>query len=446
MAKLLNWLKSASARLIDPNRAVILAEQSRRLEELLYQNPGGFQLDTLSTALGIFPEDVPAICVNLYRRAAERAWKDQVVTEKERRSLDKIARLLKIPYDDQRQIELSIGLEVFERALSAVTADGVVDHEDGRRLTSVAASLQTTTRDLVLNYFADQGEAIVRAMFAAITEDGVLDQQEWDRLLYAAQSLGLDKNDIATIVRAQAQPFVEHVLAEAKADGKITQTEREKLAWLVSNLKLPTDFRLYLQSEVARLDLFSAIAEGRLPAVECRDAGLRAGEIAHHRTRAVYQFTRQFKTGPRYDQIDGELLITDSRIIFSSPAKTLDLNHRRIVSVVQGSQSIEIRSTSKGSGNYFPSNPALTYAILRVAIGRANQTIVASSGDTPARHIPREVRQRVWQLYGGRCAECGSTQYLEFDHIIPHARGGNNSDNNVQLLCRGCNAKKSDHI
>jgi hypothetical protein len=30
--------------------------------------------------------------------------------------------------------------------------------------------------------------------------------------------------------------------------------------------------------------------------------------------------------------------------------------------------------------------------------------------------------------------------------IVPHAKGGSNCDANVQLLCRGCNAKKSDLI
>ncbi|MCE9526131.1 MAG: HNH endonuclease [Planctomycetales bacterium] len=60
--------------------------------------------------------------------------------------------------------------------------------------------------------------------------------------------------------------------------------------------------------------------------------------------------------------------------------------------------------------------------------------------------MPRDVRQRVWQKYGGRCADCGSDQYLEFDHIVPLARGGSDSDSNVQLLCRGCDQKKSDPI
>jgi len=62
------------------------------------------------------------------------------------------------------------------------------------------------------------------------------------------------------------------------------------------------------------------------------------------------------------------------------------------------------------------------------------------------RHIPRDIRQRVWQRYGGKCAECAAMDYLEFDHIVPVSRGGSNSEQNVQLLCRRCNLQKSDKI
>jgi 5-methylcytosine-specific restriction endonuclease McrA len=84
--------------------------------------------------------------------------------------------------------------------------------------------------------------------------------------------------------------------------------------------------------------------------------------------------------------------------------------------------------------------------IFRKAVALSNQTATRSGDGEPSRHISREVRQRVWQRYGGQCVDCGAREYLEFDHIIPVAKGGSNADANIQLLCRRCNLKKSDHI
>lgn len=60
--------------------------------------------------------------------------------------------------------------------------------------------------------------------------------------------------------------------------------------------------------------------------------------------------------------------------------------------------------------------------------------------------IPSEVRIFVWQRDSGCCVECGSNENLEYDHIIPFAKGGSNTERNLQLLCANCNRLKSDRI
>ena len=73
--------------------------------------------------------------------------------------------------------------------------------------------------------------------------------------------------------------------------------------------------------------------------------------------------------------------------------------------------------------------------------------INSSDGIIPAgRYIPPHVKDAVWRRDQGRCATCGSNERLEFDHIIPHARGGSNTYRNVQLLCEPCNRSKSDGL
>ncbi len=60
--------------------------------------------------------------------------------------------------------------------------------------------------------------------------------------------------------------------------------------------------------------------------------------------------------------------------------------------------------------------------------------------------LPESIRAEVWRRDMGKCTQCESNQNIEFDHIIPISKGGSNSVNNLQLLCRSCNASKSNNI
>jgi len=56
-------------------------------------------------------------------------------------------------------------------------------------------------------------------------------------------------------------------------------------------------------------------------------------------------------------------------------------------------------------------------------------------------------RQKILERDGFACLNCGSEEALEIDHIIPLAGGGHPTDEeNLQTLCRSCNAKKRDRI
>lgn len=59
------------------------------------------------------------------------------------------------------------------------------------------------------------------------------------------------------------------------------------------------------------------------------------------------------------------------------------------------------------------------------------------------RYIPAKVKASVWARDQGRCAWrfedgtiCGGRDFVEFDHIIPFAKGGRSEYRNLRLLCR----------
>jgi hypothetical protein len=60
--------------------------------------------------------------------------------------------------------------------------------------------------------------------------------------------------------------------------------------------------------------------------------------------------------------------------------------------------------------------------------------------------VTRDLANAVWNRDGGRCCYCGSKENLQFDHIIPIAKGGATTFQNIQVLCRICNIRKSDNI
>jgi hypothetical protein len=68
--------------------------------------------------------------------------------------------------------------------------------------------------------------------------------------------------------------------------------------------------------------------------------------------------------------------------------------------------------------------------------------------DLPHRRIiPTHVKLEVWKRDGGKCTQCGATDELHFDHILPYSKGGTSiTADNVQLLCARHNLQKHDKI
>ncbi|HET7752599.1 MAG TPA: HNH endonuclease signature motif containing protein [Anaeromyxobacteraceae bacterium] len=89
-------------------------------------------------------------------------------------------------------------------------------------------------------------------------------------------------------------------------------------------------------------------------------------------------------------------------------------------------------------------NTALGAASGEPAAASRQLLLAAPPGPPPkSDRIPASVRREVWKRDRGRCqwplssgGICGSTLRLEFDHIVPRARGGPSTIENLRVLCR----------
>jgi len=61
-----------------------------------------------------------------------------------------------------------------------------------------------------------------------------------------------------------------------------------------------------------------------------------------------------------------------------------------------------------------------------------------------SRSISQTTKKIVFTRDGGRCQCCGSSDNIEYDHIIPFSCGGQGTVSNIQLLCQKCNRSKSN--
>jgi 5-methylcytosine-specific restriction endonuclease McrA len=90
----------------------------------------------------------------------------------------------------------------------------------------------------------------------------------------------------------------------------------------------------------------------------------------------------------------------------------------------------------------------------RTKIASARRPRVQSEGPTPSslrsRHIPASIRRTVWTrderrcAFVGSCGRCSETSGLEFHHVVPFARGGPTTLENVALRCRAHNGYESE--
>ena len=83
----------------------------------------------------------------------------------------------------------------------------------------------------------------------------------------------------------------------------------------------------------------------------------------------------------------------------------------------------------------------------KTKFGETSRPRQQSAAMPRGRHIPKAIKRQVWKRDAARCAfvgadgsRCAETNFLEFHHVKPYARGGATTPENLELRCRAHNA------
>jgi hypothetical protein len=104
-------------------------------------------------------------------------------------------------------------------------------------------------------------------------------------------------------------------------------------------------------------------------------------------------------------------------------------------------------SRGAGGGDYSVSDNLYIKTLIDTLVKLWKRQLVMYKEQNTQGAIPTHIKNVVFQRDSGKCVQCGYTgQYIEYDHRIPRSKGGTNTVDNVQLLCRMCNLRKGDKL
>ena len=104
-------------------------------------------------------------------------------------------------------------------------------------------------------------------------------------------------------------------------------------------------------------------------------------------------------------------------------------------------------SRGAGGGDYSVSDTLYVKVLIDTLVRLWKRQLVLYKEQNTQGEVPPHVKNAVFQRDGGTCVQCGYTgPYIEYDHRIPRSKGGPNTVDNIQLLCRMCNVKKGDRL
>ena len=212
-----DWLEATACPSLDRDRDERVSALAQQMGRFMRHEGRFFSLRETAVTLGIGPSDMAYVQDRVYELTLKFVMQDYVITERDRAGLRWVAKALKLPPEQARRIELRVGRNVFEQFLAFAIAGGYLDQDELQQLRTVADSLNVSTRQFLLGYLADSGEAFLERILAGMAEDGEITDAAWKRLLTSTAALGLEEQEFVRVLRPQVRRLANRVPARTRS-------------------------------------------------------------------------------------------------------------------------------------------------------------------------------------------------------------------------------------
>lgn len=267
---------------------------------------------------------------------------------------------------------------------------------------------------------------------------------EWSELEAWRKTVALDDTEAANIAGPYICEFLNRYV-ESAVRGVVTEEHVTDFRRACTYLRAPSPVTEPLDRKLYREFLLDRIRDGEMPRASAVGLHLPTDETCYLSVPA--QRWRYLQSGAR--STFGQLVVTSRKVRFSSSEQGGELPLGKIMSALDlDPYTLTLETTSRSlSGDYAVNDAEWVATVIDTALMIDRRKLLPSKATSGARApIPQHVKAEVWQRDGGRCVQCGATDYLEYDHVIPKSKGGADTARNLQILCRRCNIRKSDRI
>lgn len=274
--------------------------------------------------------------------------------------------------------------------------------------------------------------------------DGVLTSHEMKRLRRFCTRHNLDLQEALTQSKVEIEFFLHAMLTEIVSDNIVREEEETMLRNVCQFLNPSAKMRQEIWDTIERVKLIQKIKRGDVQPISQHNLVTEISKMVWYHQPQV-QLIRELKKSTQAHT--GEIYVTSERIIFKSFDYPVEIPLKKLVEILGSSfEFYTIGKTKKTTCHFYVTDGILLEAYVEQALDKFYRKLNLKQTARKTRSIPQHVKQAVWIRDGGQCVECGASEYLEFDHIIPFSKEGSNSEQNIQLLCRKCNLKKHDRI